>query len=272
MSDKHIKLYWWTKRNGLPNLGDELGPILLGSLFNLEIEHASLQEYDAISVGSILGFAFRPEVWHQDRNRLHVLGAGFMHSTKKTAISGLHIHFVRGYLSAMNLSADKDQELPVGDLGLLTACLYGLPRLTTRAIGIIPHHSRSDCPMIESFLNGNSDACLISMVTRDLKSTVNKMLSCDVIVSQSLHGLIIADSLGVPNTWLRSDTLGAGSYFKFFDYFSSIGRDPSLHISTLDNPAVRANIYQNRFFLSDTSRQNAIKRIYDCMERFIDMI
>ena len=43
-------------------------------------------------------------------------------------------------------------------------------------------------------------------------------------MSQSLHGLIFADSLLIPNVWLDFGSIHIGGQFKFYDYFSTVGR------------------------------------------------
>jgi pyruvyltransferase len=54
-------------------------------------------------------------------------------------------------------------------------------------------------------------------------------MSCERIVSSSLHGLVIADAYGIPNAWLNSDGGAGGSRpgggeFKFYDYFASVNK------------------------------------------------
>lgn len=55
---------------------------------------------------------------------------------------------------------------------------------------------------------------------------VDKVCSCEVVLSSSLRGLILADAYHVPNIWIRvSDEEKSHDYFKYHDYFQSIMRD-----------------------------------------------
>jgi pyruvyltransferase len=44
---------------------------------------------------------------------------------------------------------------------------------------------------------------------------------CDAILSSSLHGLVCADSLNIPNGWLSLSDKVFGKGFKFRDHFSA---------------------------------------------------
>jgi hypothetical protein len=46
------------------------------------------------------------------------------------------------------------------------------------------------------------------------------------VISSSLHGLIVADSLGIPNVWLRLSPDVLGGDYKFKDYYSVFGLAP----------------------------------------------
>jgi pyruvyltransferase len=43
------------------------------------------------------------------------------------------------------------------------------------------------------------------------------------VLSSSLHGLVIADSLRIPNQWAKLSTLIIGDDYKFVDYYSCFG-------------------------------------------------
>ena len=56
------------------------------------------------------------------------------------------------------------------------------------------------------------------------ESIVRQSLECELIASSSLHGLILADTLEIPNYWLRLNGEVVKDGFKFYDYFSSVQR------------------------------------------------
>ena len=56
---------------------------------------------------------------------------------------------------------------------------------------------------------------------------LKQLNACDVVLSSAMHGLIAADSLGIPNAWMRlSDRLTGGDW-KFRDYYSVFGVEPT---------------------------------------------
>jgi pyruvyltransferase len=58
---------------------------------------------------------------------------------------------------------------------------------------------------------------------RNSAEFVSKEISkCRRVYSSSLHGLIVADSLGLPNVWIELSNKVIGDGFKFHDYNSSI--------------------------------------------------
>lgn len=45
-----------------------------------------------------------------------------------------------------------------------------------------------------------------------------------MILSSSLHGLVVSDAFGIPNQWLEFSDNVVGAGFKFRDYADGIGR------------------------------------------------
>ena len=63
---------------------------------------------------------------------------------------------------------------------------------------------------------------IISMNTDDYKSTIDRICSCNIVYSSSLHGIILAESYGVPAIFYRG--LKSLFDFKYRDYYASTGR------------------------------------------------
>jgi len=61
------------------------------------------------------------------------------------------------------------------------------------------------------------------MSTNEIEETLTGILSCEKILSSSLHGIILADAYGISSAWLRSST-PKGLEFKFYDYFLSVNK------------------------------------------------
>jgi pyruvyltransferase len=58
----------------------------------------------------------------------------------------------------------------------------------------------------------------------DWHEVVDQILDCELILSSSLHGLIIADAYGVPNVWMKCSDKTFDGAFKYQDYLLSVGR------------------------------------------------
>jgi pyruvyltransferase len=73
------------------------------------------------------------------------------------------------------------------------------------------------------------------------------ILESDGVVATSLHGVILAESFGVPVEWISSPPIEEGT-FKFRDYFLSTGRPvpPSANSGGIIEALERLNWRRNR--------------------------
>jgi len=76
--------------------------------------------------------------------------------------------------------------------------------------------------LLSKFRN-NEDIKIINFkVYKDWKFIIKQILSCDFIISESLHGLIIAEAYRIPNIWVTFGDIDQD--FKYEDFFRSIGK------------------------------------------------
>lgn len=111
-----------------------------------------------------------------------------------------------------------------GDPGLLVRQFSGIPipDQKTHRVGVIPHFVD-----YQSIVHLEQDPAIrVIDVTQSVPEVIRQAVACESIVSTSLHGLILADSYGIPTAWLRVDggKRLRGNGFKFKDYFASTER------------------------------------------------
>jgi hypothetical protein len=164
----------------------------------------------SIMTGSIISHS-RPGTW--------VWGSGII--SRNDAIAGGRFLAVRGPLTAAHLAAMGFVPPTVyGDPGLLLPLVYDRPVNRAYRYGIVAHYV--DHAAISALLP-DDEVLLIDLLTDDIETVIDKIRSCERVLSSSLHGLIVAHSYGIPAAWWKfSDKLG-GDDVKFHDYYASVG-------------------------------------------------
>lgn len=220
---------WVNVENGklIPNnWGDDLNMYLLPMISkrnvivaNRSLFHILFKKRNYLCIGSILGD-------YEDRSS-EIWGAGFISEEDTLKAIPCHIHSVRGkYTRNKIIEAGLDCPECYGDPALL-APLYYKPNkpLKRYKMGIIPNHIDSSNLFIKDFLSSRKDCLLINMVEyNNWTDVIDKICSCDYIISSSLHGLIISDAYKIPNSWVYFSNNIIGGKFKYLDYFSSVDR------------------------------------------------
>ena len=228
-----IKLTFWNK----PNFGDVLSPYLINKLSGKKIQYKSSYtswehairnvlhyikcgqfskinsvtfpcEHVLLSIGSILSYSGKnATVW----------GSGFMAANEP--FKGGNVLAVRGKYSNEKLKKMGYEGCNVyGDPALLVPIVYPASKTSQHKIGIIPHWKE-----VDFFKKAYSDKyMIIDLRTTDVESVINEIVSCQYILSTSLHGIIVSHAYGVPALWIEKGDIDTDG-IKFKDYFSSVG-------------------------------------------------
>lgn len=242
------------------NWGDDINKFFIESISDLNVKilgisyiHKHLPVFKYSCIGSILGT--------YPGNRWIVWGSGCISENDVLRRTPERICSVRGPLSR-NLLLNQGIECPpvYGDPALLISRYYRPQVSVQYEIGIIPHYLDMDNPLIEEIQKLLPQVLIIKMKGYGHWHDIpDQICSCKRIASSSLHGLIVADSYGIPNVWIRLSDKVKGGSFKYLDYFGSVGRKEShpLDIFTIED---FVNLIKNgKFSIAPFIDFNAIK-------------
>lgn len=212
--DNKVTAYWFT---GFVNFGDLLTPLILKD-YDFTPVNYPIARAQVLSTGSILQIA--PQNYSG-----HIIGSGLISDTARP-FNNAKIWAVRGKLTRERINANEDTVL--GDPGLLSATLLKERQERQYELGIIAHYADKDDPRIAKLKKRYNKEILLIDVERKPASVFKDIDKCNCILSSSLHGIIVADSLNIPNVWIHLSNNVEGKGFKFNDYYSAfnISRDP----------------------------------------------
>lgn len=161
-----------------PNFGDELTDVIL-SRHGIAPVLTEPQDADLFGVGSIIDVipaGFGGTVW----------GSGLIDDRRVTLPDATFLA-VRGGLTLERVGSPPVHAL--GDPGLLAATLFG--RGGRRwTVGLIPHYQHADDPRWVELARRWRGARLID-VAAPAAAVIRAIGACDLVVSSSLHGVII---------------------------------------------------------------------------------
>lgn len=222
LSPNIIFVKWSQSSETKKNFGDALNPWLIRKLTGMEIVNASksfnLRKKPVYSmIGSVL-----------DRSRFDnmiVWGSGFKSKNSKVKVKPAKVLAVRGPLTRDSL-IEQGIECPsvYGDPALLLPRVYNPEIPKKYKIGIIPHYVDKNNHLLNSLTSTSDVSFRVIDIEDEIESFIDNVLSCELIASSSLHGLIVADAYGIQSLYVRFSDKVAGGNFKFKDYMTSVGR------------------------------------------------
>ena len=235
---------------GFRNFGDLLGRSLVEYLCGLHMCNQPLGAADIVSVGSLLqGLSCRFAQAQATAAPLHVWGSGFLHPVElgKPPVKGRVVfHAVRGRNTLAQLRetglVDPGEAIALGDPGLFYADLVPGVEKTKKEfdVAIVPHHLDSEefKAVADELASQGLSVKFVDVRHANPMQVVRDIAASRKVLSSSLHGIIVADSLGIPNGRIVVDGFETDeermrneSDYKFSDYYSAFGLECPEHIS-----------------------------------------
>jgi pyruvyltransferase len=208
-------MYWWRPKSGAINVGDYLAKVIVEAMLglrDLDLIDKRDRRRRLFSIGSVL---------HNARDGETVWGSGINGKIDDDhhQFRRLDVRAVRGPLTRRSLQA-RGIAVPeiYGDPALLMPRFY--PRELVgadprRAFAVVPHFNESP----DKYAAYRDH--LVLPTCKPL-AFVRALLGADLVVSSSLHGVILAEAYGIPAVYLDS---GNGEHrFKYDDYYRGTGR------------------------------------------------
>lgn len=234
-----MNTYWCDTYNGkYTNFGDILTPYILNK-YKIPIKHSSTNtNIELYGIGSLLDLVpndYKGSVW----------SSGFLmpQKTKKTFLKSPSA--IRGKLSLSYINYDN-RPMTLGDGGLIIDRVYKPQNITKKyKLGIIPHYVDIDWADfdIKSFSIFSRPDVLFIDPKDNVETYINNLISCENILSSSLHGLVTSDSYGINNGMFttpfsyKSLHFNKGS-FKFKDYYSVFNQEMPNYITLNENTSI----------------------------------
>ena len=227
------------------NLGDAINPLIVQHILGYTPVYADAYHCDISGIGSGLGrFFYKPEEYtFKGRAKRDIFryiytkpvvlwSAGFISTPTSTMKKTRNIVLpaaVRGNLSRNHIEkllGETCADCAVGDAGVLAAELLEKPVAKKYALGIVPHDNERGHGVYQKICDTQRNSVIID-VRGNVLERLRLIAQCECIISSSLHGLIIADGMHIPNRQVVLTDKLAGDGFKFADYYSAYGLTPN---------------------------------------------
>lgn len=217
-----LPLFYWKDPNFI-NFGDILSLKIVEKIIGRPIkeQQSSIRKKKLLAIGSILSFAHEGDiVWGSGIN------GKFLHP-KHYTFKHLDIRAVRGPLTRAYLMKYLHLSCPeiYGDPALLMAHLFPEFKRSEHPqfdYIIIPHYSEKKYFPKSVYPN-------VVYPTDPWQIVIAKILDSKLVISSSLHGIVVAESFGIPARLLR--ITHNEPLFKYQDYYFGTGRS-HVHYAT----------------------------------------
>lgn len=258
-SRKSIPLSWVTTNSdqNYLNLGDALSPVIVSMMSGLPVEHtASKSDTVRLAAVGTIGHMFaggNVSFWgtgtspNANPNQTEQPKVAYARPVN----TKIHTYATRGPFSRRILAPDATGPAVYGDPLWLLPRFHGAPKKKTYELGVILHlseladraydaHPKADSRRHDITVDDRRAIKLINTVTpvsvEGLRERLDEILACKRVVSTSLHGMVFAESYGIPCLYFspRAKTAGLGRIdltseegldLRFVDLYRGLGQD-----------------------------------------------
>lgn len=216
--------------NEVPNFGDDLNvllwPAIAPDLFADEADGLGF-----LGIGTIVGKQI-PDV-----DTLHVFSSGAGYDHAAFPVPNVKVHCVRGPLTARLLGLPEDRALTDG--AILTPLVIEAGPKSGKTL-VIPHwQSLMGCEAAWQEACDLAGFHLCSPI-QEVGKVIAEIAAADYVITESLHGAILADTYGVP--WAAWACSGNFSDFKWLDWLKSLNLKYQVHKLTPPSSVVPLNL------------------------------
>lgn len=215
--ESNSNLFWW---QGPPlNFGDWIGPYLFERLSGGKPKHKTPSNKSLSSVFITVGSCAR---WFCEDSI--VWGAGII-DRSATFWRPRKIYSVRGKFTRQRI-LELGYGCPeiYGDPAILMPDFYH-PKISKHyKLGVVPHFR--NLSEAKAIFKGIKCVNIIDVQTADVELVASELMKCEMIISSSLHGLILGHAYSIPSAQVTFTSRLDGDGIKFLDYFSAYDITP----------------------------------------------
>lgn len=210
-----VNIEWWNSR---PNVGDALSPVIVEWM--LEQRGIQADKYvqstkHLLALGSIVGTKnFDATVWGSGIHTFDNVGRlAKYHRIIKYDIRALRGPITQDALRTCKYNVDG---IPLGDPAVLMPLIYQPPSVEKEYdLCVIDHYYN------HSDISGDR-TIVLPAGTNDYQYFINTIIASEKVISSSLHGIILAESYGIPAVFLCNGV--EHQMMKYYDWYYSTGR------------------------------------------------
>ena len=214
---KQVNLEWVD--NG--NLGDTLGPVIYKWMLDqhgIKPDLVTKKTYHLYTCGSLVGVGyFNATIWGSGAHIVpNIKSLLYLNGIRKYDIRAVRGPVTRRIL----LDCGYDCPEVYGDPAIIMPLIYNTDTIEKKYdVSVVLHY------YLKNSVEYQIDGChYIDIETSNYKKFIDEVKASKLIISSSLHGIILAEAYGVPAIFLNTGGYVDRALMKYYDWYFSTNR------------------------------------------------